>query len=99
MLDTPPCKIGDMQQPIDAAQIHERAIVGNVLDDTLDDRAFLQRLQELFALGAQARFEYRAARHDDVVALAIELDDFEFEFFVLVGRRILDRPDVDQRAG
>ena len=36
-----------MQQAVDAAQVDERAVVGDVLDDALDDRAFLQRLQQL----------------------------------------------------
>ena len=79
MLDAAPGEIGDVQQAVDAAQVDERAVVGDVLDDALDDRAFLQRRQQLLALLAQARFEHGAARDDDVVALAVELDDLEFE--------------------
>ena len=68
-----------MQQPVDPAQIDERTVIGDVLDDPLDDGAFLQRLQQLLALGAEACFEHGTARNDDVVALAVELDDLEFE--------------------
>ena len=99
MLDAAPGEVGDVQQAVDAAQVDERAVVGDVLDDALDDRAFLQRRQELLALLAEARFEHGAARHDDVVALAVELDDLELERLVLVRRGVLDRTDVDERAG
>ena len=58
-----------------------------------------QRRQELLALLALARLEHGAARDDDVVALAVELDDLELERLVLERRRVLDRTDVDERAG
>ena len=83
MLDAAPREIGDVQQAVDAAEVDERAVIGDVLDDALDDGAFLQRRQELLALLAQARLEHGAARHDDVVALAVELDDLELERLVL----------------
>jgi hypothetical protein len=35
VVDALPRDIGDMQQTIDAAQIHERTVIGDVLDDTL----------------------------------------------------------------
>jgi hypothetical protein len=41
-------------------------------------------------------FNHRAARNHDVVALLIELDDFEFERLVFQIRRIADRAHVDQ---
>ena len=99
MLHAAPREIGDVQQAVDAAQVHERAVVGDVLDDALDDRAFLQRREQRLALCALARFEHGAARHHDVVALAVELDDLEVHLLVLVRRGVLHRPDVDQRAG
>ena len=99
MLDAAPGEVGDVQQAVDAAQVDERAVIGDVLDHALDDRAFLQRLQQLLALGAEARFEHGAARDDDVVALAVELDDLELERLAFERRRVLDRADVDQRAG
>ena len=40
MLDAAPREVGDVQQTVDAAQVDERAVVGDVLDDALDDRAF-----------------------------------------------------------
>jgi hypothetical protein len=43
VLHAPPCEVRDVQQPVDPAEIHERAVIGDVLDDALHDRAFLQR--------------------------------------------------------
>lgn len=44
-------------------------------------------------------FDHRPARHHDVVAFLIELDDFEFERLVFQVRGISHRPHVDQRSG
>ena len=88
-----------MQQAVDAAQIHERAVIGDVLDDALDHRAFLQVREQRLALRALAGLEHGAARHHHVVALAVELDDLELHRLVFVRRGVLHRPDVDQRTG
>jgi hypothetical protein len=99
MAHAAPGQIGDVQQAVDAAEVHESAVVGDVLDDALDDGAFLQVGEQLLALFTGGGFQHGAARNNDVVALAVELDDLEFEFLVLVGRGVLDRAHVDQRAG
>jgi hypothetical protein len=82
MLDALPGHVGDVQQTIDAAQIDECAVVGEVLDDALDRRAFLQIVDQRGTLGAVLLLDHRTARHHDVVALLIELDDLEFERLV-----------------
>jgi hypothetical protein len=96
--DAAPGQVGDVQQAIDAAEVHERAVVGDVLDDTLDDGAFLEVFEQLLALFAHRLFQHGATRHHDVVALAVELDDLEFEFLAFVRRGVLDRTHVDQRT-
>src|SRR5690606_24511855 len=74
-----PGHVGDVQQAVDAAQVHERAVVGEVLDHALDDGAFLQALEQLLALDAVLALDHRTAGDDDVVALAVQLDDLELE--------------------
>ena len=73
-----------MQQAIDAAEIDERAVVGDVLDDAFDDCAFGEARQQSLALSALRSFEHCTARYDHVVALAIELDDLELHHLVFV---------------
>src|SRR5690606_25331358 len=80
VLDALPGHVGDVQQAVHAAQVDERAVVGEVLDDTLDLLAFLQGFQQGFALGAVLGFQDTAAGNDNVVALLVQLDDLELEF-------------------
>ena len=47
MIDAPPGDVGDMQQPIDAAEIDEGAVVGDVLHHAVEDLAFLKALDQL----------------------------------------------------
>ena len=93
-----PCHVGDVQQAVDAAEVDERTVIGEVLDHALDDRAFLQAFQQLLALLGELGLDDGAARNDHVVALAIQLDDLELEFLALEVDRIADRTHVHQRT-
>src|SRR5690606_35182598 len=97
--DSAPGHVGDVQQAVDAAQVHERTVVGDVLDDALDDGAFGQGFQQLLTLFAHGGFQHGAARQHDVVALAVQLDDLEFQGLAFVWRGVLDGTQVDQRTG
>ena len=96
---TAPGHVGDVQQAVDAAEVDERAVLGDVLDHAVDDRAFAQRLQQLGALFAHRSLDHGAARQHDVVALAVELDDLELHRLALERAHVLDRTRVEQRAG
>jgi hypothetical protein len=93
-----PCQIGDVQQAIDATEVDEGTVIGDVLDHALDDAAFLEGRQQRIALFANAGFENGTARNNHVVALAVELDDLEFVGLAFVRRGVLDRTHVDQRT-
>ena len=99
MLDALPRHVRDVQQAIDAAQVDERTVVGEVLDRALDDRAFLQLLEQFSALCAVFLLDDRTTRNDDVVALLIELDDLELEHLAFEIRRIAHWAHVDERTG
>ena len=47
VVDAPPGHVGDMQQAVDAAEVDERTVVGDVLDDAVDDLAFGQVVDDL----------------------------------------------------
>ena len=49
---TTPCHVGDVEQAIDAAQVNERAVVGDVLDHALDHSTFVQGFEQLLTLFA-----------------------------------------------
>jgi hypothetical protein len=44
-----PGQVGDVQQAVDAAEVDERTVVGDVLDDALDDRALFERSSPMLA--------------------------------------------------
>ena len=77
MVDAAPGDIGDVQQAIDAAQIDERAVIGDVLHHAVQDHAFLEALDQLAALLGAGFFQHGAAGHHDVAAGAVHLEDLE----------------------
>ena len=77
VVDAAPGDVGDVQQAVDAAEIDEGAVIGDVLDDAVEDLALLEAGDELGALLGAALLEHGAARHDDVAARAVHLEDLE----------------------
>src|SRR5437879_8152592 len=98
VIDPAPGDIGDVQQAVDAAEIHERAVIGDVLDDAVDDLAFFDILHQFLALLGAGLFQHGAARYHDVAAAAIHLEDLERLRIVHQRRDIADRADIDLRA-
>ena len=91
VIDAPPGHVGDMQQAVDAAEVDEGAVVGDVLDQAVDHLAFGQLGDDLGALLGARGFQDLAAGHDDVAAAAIHLQDLEGL------RRVHQRADVAHR--
>ena len=98
MVDAPPGDVGDMQQAVDAAEVDERAVVGDVLDRAVDHLAFGEVGDDLVALLGAALLEHGAARDDDVAAAAIHLQDLERLRHVHQRRDVAHRADVDLAA-
>src|SRR6185436_16031026 len=98
VIDAAPRDVGDVQQTIDAAQIDERAVIGDVLHHAVDDLAFFEVLHQLLALLGAGLFQHGAARHDDVAAAAVHFENLEGLRDVHQRRHVADRPDVDLRA-
>jgi len=73
VVDPAPGDIGDVQQAVDAAEINERTVIGDVLDDAVDDLTFFEILHQFLALFGAGLFQHRAARHHDIAAAAIHL--------------------------
>ena len=95
VVDAAPGDVGDMQQAVDAAEIDERAVVGDVLDHAVDDLAFLEVRDQLRAGLGAGLFENGAARHDDVAAAAVHLEDLERLRHAHQRGDVADRADVD----
>jgi hypothetical protein len=77
VVDPPPGDVGHMQQPVHAAEIDEGAVIGDVLDHTVQDHAFLEALDEFAALLGARLLQHRAAGYDDIAAGTVHLEDLE----------------------
>src|SRR5690606_23238023 len=83
---------------IDATEVDEGTVVGEVLDDTLEYRALFQVGQQFFALGGVNGLHHGTARNHNVVALLVELDDLELEGLVFEVRGLAHGAYIDQGA-
>src|SRR5262249_10691963 len=95
MVDASPCHVGDMQKPVDAAEVDEGAIVGDVLHHAVDDLTLFEAGYDLAPLLGARLFEHRTARDDDVTAAAIHFQDVEGLRLVHQRTDIADRTNVD----
>src|SRR6202042_753552 len=98
VIDPPPCDIGDVQQAVDAAEVDERTVIGDVLDDAVDDLTLFEVLHQLLALFGAGLFQNRTARHHDVAAAAIHLEYLERLRVVHQRRDVPDRTNIDLRT-
>ena len=94
-----PGQLGDVDQAVDAVQVHEGAEVDDVRDRALDDHARLEPVEDLLPDLLALLLEDRAAAQDDVVARAVQLDDLALDLGAEELVEVLDAPDVDQGGG
>ena len=99
VLDPLPRHVGDVQQAVDPSEVHECAVVGQVLHDTGQHGSLLEALEQRFALGGVLLLDHRAPRDDHVVAAAIELDHLEVQRLAFEVGGIAHRAHVDERPG
>src|SRR5579862_1344497 len=97
--ESSPGHVGDVEQAIEAAEIDERAVLGKILDDSGEDRTFLEMLQSLGSLLILFAFEQFLARDHDVAALLVQLDHGDFDGLALHAIEIANRPKIDLRSG
>ena len=98
MVDAPPRDVGHVQQAVDAAEIDEGAVVGDVLDHAFENLAFLETGKQLGALLGPRFFQNGAAGNDDIAASAIHLEDLERLGLAHQRADVADRTDVDLAA-
>ena len=78
VVDAPPRHVGDVQEAVDAAEIDEGAVLGDVLDHAVDDLALFEVRHGSKRCSANFSSKHRAARYDDVAAAAaVHLEDLE----------------------
>ena len=97
--DAAPGHIGDVQQAVDAAEVHEDTKVCDVLDDTRADLTDFDIAEEGFLQQLAFLFEELAPRDHDVLALGVDLDDARPNGLVDKGRDVVGAAQVDLAGG
>src|SRR5205085_10995519 len=82
---------------VHAVEVDERAEVDDVRDLPLDDVARIELVEDALALVLPLLLENRAARENNVVARAVELDHLRAQLLAEKLVEVLHAPDVDQR--
>ena len=95
MTDAAPGHIGDMEETIEAVEVDERTEIGDVLDGAFADVARHHLGEELAALLVAFLLDQFAAGQNDVLALLVDLNDFEFVGVADENVEVLRRGDVD----
>src|SRR6266702_2033930 len=98
VVDAAPRDVGDVQQAVDAAEVNERTVIGDVLDHAVDDLTLFEVLHQFLTLLGAGLFQHGAAGDDDVATAAVHLEDLERLRVVHQRRNVADRTDVDLRA-
>ena len=93
--DAAPAHVGHVQQAVETVEVHESAVVGDVLDDTTADDAGLDLLEELATAFAALFFDEFATGDDEVLLLLVDLDDLEVEGLAHELFEVLGGIDVD----
>src|SRR5204862_5687354 len=92
-----PRELGDMDEAVHPVGIDARAEVDDVRERALDLVARVELVEDPLPLVLALLLEHGAARKDNVVARAVELDDLALELLAHELIEILDTADVDER--
>src|ERR1700676_1641004 len=99
MLHAAPAQVGEVEQTVDAAEIGEGAVFGDVFHVAVHDLTFGERFHQLGALGVELFFENGAAADDYVATAAVQLGDADLDFGASQIVQILGGPEIKLRAG
>src|SRR5262249_10586523 len=95
IVDAAPAHVRDVQEAVDAAQVHERAELGDVLDHALADLAFLDLAEELLLHLLTLILDQLAAADDDIPPGLVNLEDLALDFLADVVRDVGWTADID----
>src|SRR5690606_30027029 len=93
--NTAPGHIGDVEEAIETIKIDKGTVVGDVLDGAAAEIAWLDIVKQLAALGLALLFDKLATGNDDVLAIAVDLENLEIVGLANILVQILGGLDVD----
>ena len=99
VVDVLPGQLGDVDQTVDATQVHEGTEVDDGGHDTGADLPLLQGLQEVGADLGLGLLEPGATGEDHVVAVLVQLNDLRLELAAHVGLEVANATHLHQGGG
>ena len=84
-----------MDETVNATEVNEYTVVGDVLDGTLKYLTLLKLADELASLLLLLCFEKCLVRNDNIAELLIDLDNLEVDWLINVCIVVTDRLDVN----
>ena len=99
VVDSPPGNVRNVQKSVDAAEVDEGAVIGDILDHAFENLAFLEVGDQLGASLGAGFLEHGAAGNHDVAAAAVHLQDLERLRRAHEGGDVAHRADIDLAAG
>ena len=99
VVDVLPGQLGDVDEAVHAAQVHEGTEVDDAGDHALAALAGLEVGEEVLALLLLRLLEPGPTGQHDVVAVLVELDDLGLEAAADVGLQVPDPAELDERGG
>src|SRR5258708_2089285 len=99
MGEASPAHVSDVEQAIDTAEVNKRTVVGEVLDDAGENRAFAEVIEGQRTLGVLLFLKDFLAADDHVSTLLVELDDADFNLLAEIAVEIAYWANLKLRAG
>ena len=93
-----PGELGDVDQAVDAAQINECTEVNDGGNGALQAHALRELLEDFSTLVLATLFEENTTGKNNVVAVAIHLDNTSFDFGAEVCSKILNTTKINERS-
>ena len=97
VVDVLPAELGDVDESVHAAQVHEGTEVDDRGDDAVTALAGLEVREEVAALFLLGLFEPGATREHHVVAVAVEFDDLRLDGLADVGLELAHAAQFHER--
>ena len=100
VVDVLPGQLGDVDETVDAAEVHERTEVDDRLETTPERTwPFCSSLRNVGAHLGLGLLEPGTAGQDHVVAVLVQLDDLGLDLLAHVGLEVADATHLDERGG
>ena len=99
MIDSAPAHVGDVQQTVDASEVHEGPEVGDVGDGALDRLVLADGIEQLVLRLGTLSFDELSTADDDVATFLVDLEDLGPDHLADEDADVAGTSDIHLRGG